>query len=160
MKLGEALALESKVESLSKALAEVLDEIEEATLELRRLGNGSPLLLALDEFFLPHLFHSCWSRGKKVDLWGSFFLLIVTEYMRSACDKPRHRLVDELLRAVRKQFRARLALPPRTHNHSISLDGRSRAAVRIAELKKAHPNWVGVVAPINRCLDMNKNNFR
>src|SRR5262249_36167646 len=85
MKLDEALAMASKAESLNKAIGEAFDKVPETVMEMRERFR-SPVGLAFNEFFLPHILHFCWSRGKKVDIWGSFFLLVVTEYMKSACD--------------------------------------------------------------------------
>jgi hypothetical protein len=121
----KSLAIESRAEKLNKAIAEAIDGVEQRF--------RSPLGAALNEFFLPHILHVCWSRGKKVDMWGSFFLLVVTEYMKSTRGKPRYRLVDDLLRSVRNLLQAQLGLPGKS---ALSPDGRSRAAVRIEKLKR------------------------
>jgi hypothetical protein len=153
MKLGEALSMAAAADSLLKAALESLEEIDEIVTEMRKRFKGSVLFPALEEFLLPHIFRRYWSRGKKVDMWGAFFLLIVTEYMKTVCDRPKYRLADDLLRATRRVFnQAKLKRPPLTHNHDIDSDGRFRVAGRISKLKSEHPNWAAVVNPVIRQL--------
>lgn len=91
-------------------------------------GLGEAFGVAFSEFLIPHLLHTCWSRGRKVDIWGSLFVLLVTEYMRSVRGKPRGRLADDLLRAVR----IHLGVPLST---DIRGDGRNRVRDRIKTLQ-------------------------
>jgi hypothetical protein len=159
MRLGEALALETEVESLKKRRDEIINEtlskIVESMQEMRQRFEKSALLPAMEEFHLPDIFQSHFSRGRKPDLWGSFFLLAVTEHMKSVVGKPSYRLADELLRAVRRLHQARLPSLLYLKNSTTRLNGKCNAAVRISKLKKTHPNWAIVL----RCINSRKSYF-
>jgi hypothetical protein len=149
MKLGDVLALVAEADSLRTATADVLEEIDQTVTEMRERFKGWLVFPALEEFLLPHILRQYWSRGKKVDLWGTFFLLIVTEYLKGACGGPRYRMADKLLRANRRVFReAKLKRPRASYKPEVYSDGRCRVAGRICKLKSEHPNWAAVVDPI------------
>ena len=158
MKLGQALGMAAEADRLLKAALDGLEAFDEIVTEMKKPFKGSVLFAALEEFLLPHIFRRYWSRGKKVDMWGAFFLLIVTEYMKTVCGHPKNRLADDLLRATRRVFnQAKVKRPPPTHNRDIGSDGRFRVAGRIRKLKDEHPNWAAVVVPIIRQLHKKSN---
>ena len=103
----------------------------------------SPFMPALLEFHVPELIQHALSRsgGNKLDSWGSFFLLEVTEYMKQEFGQPRYGLADNLLRA----YRTLTSFPLRPVQHRGS---KSRALDRIGKLKQSHPLWMDALTPI------------
>src|SRR5262249_1408818 len=149
LRLNEALALEAEIQTQMVEAKKALQETKQKFMEeMRRVGGNSPLYPALEEFNIPDTLQ--FGKGRKGDDWGSFFLLAVTEHMKTACGKPCYRLADRLLRIVRTH--SPLYFPK---NGNILSDGKCRAAIRIAQLKKLHPAWVSALNQIESKLEKN-----
>lgn len=101
-------------------------QLEKYLLRFRKLLGFS---LILHEYGWSQLLQR---RGRNADTWGSFFLLALTEHLKTIGGKPRHHDADRLLRLARQSLRP---------NSDAKVNGKSRAAVRIAELKANHPDW-------------------
>jgi hypothetical protein len=67
-------------------------------------------------------------KGRRSDVWGSFFLLATTEHLRQNGTKPHYRLCHQVLRSVRKSTK-----PIKNPTQSV--------ATRVKLLKNAHPHW-------------------
>lgn len=117
---------------------------------------GAPVALpALLEFqLLPAIHNTLSRRGDKLDSWGSFFLLAVTELMEQELGNPKFRVADDLLRAYRT-----LASSYRFKKRELSWGkarAKSRAISRIRKLKEDHPLWPEVLDPLLLQLQLNR----
>lgn len=93
---------------------------------LKASCEAYPLVSLHVKFGWPREFFN--ARGDPGDRWGSFFLLAITEYLRAQTCKPRYRLAYRLFRGLRKDAKD-------IH------DPKHDVAGRIAQLKRAHPDW-------------------
>jgi hypothetical protein len=152
--LNDSLNLQTKVEGALNGLRDAVDDIE----TMARRFQRSPLLAALLEFHVPQLVqHGLPRKGDKLDSWGSFFLLAVTEYMKQEFGqrKPHYRLADELLRAYRTIVPYRLKRRERERT-----GGKARAIDRIKKLKQSHPLWCDALTPLLLQLQLNRNGVK
>src|SRR6266478_653361 len=143
---------EAKKESYRKLLLDTVRTWENnIQVMMPRCFWLSPLLPALCEFLVPDLIqHTLSRRGSKLDSWGSFFLLAVTEYMKQELDTPLYGVADDLLRAYRKlglSIGLTLGLS-RQFKRSEFADGKSKAINRIKNLKRLHPLWADALNPL------------
>jgi hypothetical protein len=162
--LSEVLALAEQSERRRKSLFAALGEADKMLHEVAQSFTRSPLLPALLEFHLLDLFRLS-KVGQKSDSWGSFFLLLVTEYFKNELNHAdtramahgkaiqHYREADELLRACRI-FNGQLDGSAKT---SSKKRRKWTAAKRIEKLKKSHPNWLDTVVPILLQLQLIRN---
>jgi hypothetical protein len=98
--------------------------------------------------------HALSRKGSKLDSWGSFFLLAVTEYMKQEFGKPRYKLADDLLQAYRT------LCPYLQFKRGGYAKGKSRAIDRIQKLKRSHPLWADALLPLLLQLQLNHDGIR
>lgn len=144
------------VENYEKAWDSAYVALEDLETVLRDSAQRSQsvFLPALLEFHLRSASQLCFANvGRKPDLWGSFFLLVVTEYMKQESGREHYREADELLRSWRgpKPVKAS-GKPLRTGNKK-----RWTAAKRIEQLKRAYPDWQDVITPVLLQLQLDRN---
>ena len=158
--LSEVSALAEESERCQMSILVALSEADRALHELAQSFTHEPLMPALLEFCLLDLYRFS-KVGQKSDLWGSFFLLLVTEYLKMELKRAHYREADELLHAARRIFFGR-QLEESLSNHrpskaSKKKRGKWTAAKRIEKLKKSHPNWSDTVVPILLQLQLIRN---
>jgi hypothetical protein len=96
--------------------------------------EGKPLAALFLKYLYPVVAHDV---GRKSDVWGSFFLLASSEYLRRKTGKPCYVLCARLLKALRR---------------TRSDDLRSNATVRVTKLKRAFPDWRSDLRILNKAL--------
>jgi len=69
------------------------------------------------------------SPGKKEDIWGSLFLLVVSEHLRESSGRPNYLLAAQLLKLIRGQPRG------------LDRSERMAATTRVERLKNSQPSW-------------------
>jgi len=69
------------------------------------------------------------SPGKKEDIWGSLFLLVVSEHLRESNGRPNYLLAAKLLKLIRGQPRG------------LDRSERMAATTRVERLKNSQPSW-------------------
>ena len=105
--LNEALALEEKFEESRKSILVALSEADGKLHWMAQSFTQSPLMPALLKFHLLDFLLGQWrlsKRGSKSDSWGSFFLLLTTEYLKrkgSKANRVYYREANDLLHACR-----------------------------------------------------------
>ena len=158
---AEIEELKAEIEKLKaenvyrKLLLDTVRAGEKGLQEMAQRFRLSPLVPALLEFHVPDLIQHTLSRmGSKLDSWGSFFLLSVTEYMKQELRTPLYRVADDLMRAYRTVW------PYRQLKQSEYADGKSKAIDRIKKLKRSHPLWADALTPILLQLQLNRDGTR
>lgn len=178
--LSEVKALADEAEQGRKSLFVTLSYVDKKLHELaqhKTLDELAPLpvIPALLEF---NLLDRCrFSKvGQKSDLWGSFFLLLVTEYFKNESDHvgamahgtaiQHYREAGELLRACRilhgrleeeSPFKHRRIKTGSKKPGSSKKRRKWTVAKRIENLKKSHPDWSDAVVPILLQLQLIRN---
>lgn len=148
---AEIEKLKAKKKGYQKLLMHAVELGEKAIHEIARKYQTVPLLPALLEFHVPDLIqHALSRRGSKLDSWGSFFLLPVTEYMKQALGRPYYRVAYDLLQVYRGRGLSR------QFKRSEHAKGKSKAIDRIKKLKRLHPLWAGALVPLFLQLQLNR----
>ena len=123
MRLQEALTLERELSDMNAYLDGEQKKLEEY---IRLLAPAMPAYPILEKYHMQQSQQR--GPGNRMDKWGSFFLLVLTEHMKECTGgKPFHRPVYRLLRIFQGK--------PNVANPRVS------AAVRISKLKELHPDW-------------------
>ncbi|MCH8055538.1 MAG: hypothetical protein IH857_05225 [Deltaproteobacteria bacterium] len=107
-KYGRARYLRS-LRKLQKELSRDLSLFEPLTKYISRVKTSSP--------------------GKKEDIWGSLFLLVVSEHLRESNGRPNYLLAAKLLKLIRGQPREK------------DVPERMAATTRVERLKNSKPSW-------------------
>ena len=123
MRLQEALTWERELSDMNAYLDGEQKKLEE---DERLLAAAMPAYPILEKYHMQQSRQK--GPGNKMDKWGSFFLLVLTEHMKECTGgKPFHRPVHRLLQIFQGK--------PKVDNPGVS------AAVRISKLKQLHPDW-------------------
>jgi hypothetical protein len=135
--------LKAEIEGYRKLLIHAVETEEKGLQEIAQRFQRTPLIPALLEFHVPDVIqHTLSRRGSKLDSWGSFFLLAVTEYMKQELGRPHYSVAYDLLRAYRGLGRGR------QFKRSEYAKGKSKTIDRIKKLKRAHPLWADALIPL------------
>ena len=132
MRFGDALGEASRPLDIPRLkeclnhLEMVYDTMNECVDTISAACDASPLFSLIVQFSFPRDFFLV--KGDAGDRWGSFFLLTVTDHLKSRGRKPNHKLAYRLLTMLRKD--SRLIENPR-----------QSVAGRVATLKTTHPHW-------------------
>lgn len=148
LRIGEVLTLDQKAKQSWKSLLEVLSKVDKTLHEFAQSFTRSPALPALLKFCVLDQFRFT-KVGQRSDLWGSFFLLLVTEYLRMELGREHYREADKLLRACRI-LNGQIEKASEHAQGKASQKKREKwtAAKRIEKLKRSHPTWLDAVTPI------------